>query len=334
MTIDRNTLGNPYDILHNPSSAIWDSRAPYATFLEKHERINQSYRLTRIAYRLMEATCAGLPPDSSLTDVLVPLLAGRGNKQDIRKYESRSPHIKNVLDDLTRQYTLVDETVMLRNTSLFEAYSLSWCCNMLLATLENNYDLSREQKEITVCVVQKGRLPFPRRVSGKNGRFYANGLSQIIHAFPKVRNRLTITPRRKKHPQTQRKEPPAYNEVNALEVIEFWQDVRNLVIHNERIVTDGFVKKRSAIWDVLRSDLSYVPPIRVNHPLPLNTPLIAASLTTHALLAREMRDVLIQYSRERRGHVFAPGPFRGALSKEEMPSRIPSLILPEDRPRR
>ena len=187
---------------------------------------------------------------------------------------------------------------------------------MLLATLENGQTLSGEQVKLVKLVVGKGRSPAPS--------------VNIINAFPTVKSEIDKTPRRLKHPQTGKVEPATSTTMeSALEAVKFWQYFRNQVVHSERIVDLSFFENAKEIWEVLRSDLQGVPPLKVNLPIPLSPVLVTASFTAHSLLAKSMRDVLITYSKERRGHVSAPGPFIGPLPPNEMPP-IPRLWVNGD----
>lgn len=317
--------------LCRPHPAIWPTRAPYAYFLEKHQHLNRSYRVTRIAYRLSEGICSKFSSGALIDEVIVPLLAFPEKKQDISKYVLYAPQVGDMVADLKSQYELLDQIIMMRNSTLFEALMLSWCCNMFLATLENGQRLIPEQLDLVECVARKGRIPFPRKNEGKNRTFFVNGVTQIIDAFPGVKEELEEAPRRKKNPQTQKEEtPPHHLDANALRIVEFWQDVRNLVVHNEGIVNPMFFRKQNHLWEILRSDLSFVPELREDAPIPLNGAMVTASLTTHALLAKKLRDILIRFSKERRGHVFAPGPFRGIVPQNQMPKSLPPLYMSGD----
>ena len=177
-------------------------------------------------------------------------------------------------------------------------------------------------------MASKGRIPPPTR--GPEGHFIG-GLSQIINSFPDESLKLEKTPRRIKEPNTDLKEKePSDRNQSALRVVEFWQDFRNQVVHSDRQASVVFVNKHREVWDLLRSDLRGIPPLKKDLPIPLNTTLVTASFSTHGVLARKMRDILIAFSKEKRGHVFAPGAFKGKLKPEQMPDRIPHIWMMGD----
>jgi hypothetical protein len=324
-----NTHMRPPTELRTPHSVVWNSRAPYASFLEYHEHLNNHYRTTSLAYSHIREIISKLPQERLLIEALAHLNAKQRDKQAIQKIAATCERVGDLEEKLRYQYEILDQSLLVQISSLFEAFSICWSCNMLLATLENGDQLTYEQSELVHWVAKKGRTPPPRQIAVNNGP-WIGGLTQIINAFPSFRSQLEGTSRRIKDPRTKRAEvSPCNPDVGALRVIEFWQDFRNLVVHSRRIVTREFHKKHSHVWGLLRSDLQHVPRLMIGYPVPLNAALVTASFTTHQVLAKAMRDMLIKYSKEKRGHVFSPGPFRGALRPHEMPP-IPPLRLTGD----
>lgn len=303
-------------VLRQPNRVIWNSRAPYATFLPKHKRINRFYRVTRLAYRLAGHACSTLSPDDSVINATALFNNQRG-KKDIKKLALVSERVSDLLYDLQSQYEVLDEYILIMNSSLFEAFTFCWYTNMLLATLENNKTLNKEQLNLVKCV--------------GTGRFPQLSLRQVIDAFPNVLKEVEKVPRKLKDPKTRKEETLSRgSNYGALKVVLFWRNFRNLVVHSNRLVTEKFYNDNNDVWEVLRSDFRGIPLLRKNQPVPLDVVLVTASFTSHQVLAQKMRDVLIDFSSQRRGHVKAPGPFEGKLAPSDMPPSIPPIWLKGD----
>ena len=112
-----------YSILRNPYPTIWNSRAPYASFLKKHELLNKYHRVTRISYSTLESSCHNLPHDDLITTHLPSLLACSTHKKDVKKLALFSERVGDVCNDLVYQYDVLEESVLVKISSLFESLS-------------------------------------------------------------------------------------------------------------------------------------------------------------------------------------------------------------------
>jgi hypothetical protein len=309
---DRMTSRRWASQLRNPHPTLWQTRAPYAKFLEEFELLNKFYSGSRLSYALTRSSVASLPA-SARTEESIGAILGGAAKRDAKKYARQVPDVCDLLRELQLYEMDLDEAVLVRLSSLFEAFTLCWACNMFLAILEAEGELSDEQTKLVDRIVGKGRAPF-------------GGLTPVVQVFPDMKAVLGQAPRRMRDPRTGRlHEGQLTADVGALQAVDFWRNFRNLVVHGGRYVTGEFIRNHGHVWNVLRQDLYRIPPIRVGQPVPLSVTLITASFTNHQILAKAMRDSLIQVSGAKRGHVFAPGPFRGRVPPHEMPSVLPPL---------
>lgn len=317
--------GDSYAALRSPHSNVWNVRAPYARYLEMHKQLNKDHQLRQITLDRMKTELRNFPLEQQVTEGMLNSLYGRSHRIAVRRYGQQAQTVKDMLNDLERQYHESNKDTLQEISTLFEQFAICWCANMLLATLENKQSLSEDQKDLVVPIARDGTTPRPKEQASGG---YQNGISQIVGAFSQFYQTLASVPRRKTNPKTRQPEATVSNEERgALRMVGFWKVVRNQIVHKNSVVDRGFIRRWSTIWDLLRSDLHGIPPLLVDASIPLRPAHVAASFTTHDLLAKGMRDVLVRYSNERRGHVFSPGPFRGAMDPEEMPDTLPALFV-------
>jgi hypothetical protein len=318
--------------LRKISPIIWDSRAPYASFLKKHERLNKYYRITRVAYDRLEKTCLDIDdPDSSL-DILESDIARQETLRDLKKLQKVTKRIGDLESELKHQKDAFEESILVKISSLFEAFVKCWGCNMLLAEIDQNASLSNDQESLLIDLIEKGRIP-----STTKDRGWKTGISQIIDAFPSVVSSLEMAPRMCFNYATGKEVKVASSkDEGALRIVNFWQAFRNQVVHSDRIADRQFRQRNLPTWEILKSDLNHTVDrfcfdLEENKEIPLNEMMVTLSFATHASLAKTMQSELIEYSNDKRGHAFAPNPYRGRVPPEEMPSILPGLLLPGER---
>lgn len=309
----------PYPGLLSPHESVWRTRAPYARFVEKLGELNDDYRLHRVAYVQLRDALKGLQPSEPFTRDLLKKVRYYGHKVDLKRYIARVNTVGEVIEDLNRGYRRNDEEAIENTTKLLEAVLLCWCCNMLLAKLEKKLSLTSDQANLAQWVGEEGRHnPGDARRRGL--------LAQIVDAFPGVRQRLEEVPRTKeKYRSGLRESNP---DGNVFKLVKFWTEARNKTMHHEGAVDADFCKRWYSTWELLRIDLGrQVPGLRVGSRIPLNPALVTACFTNHDVFAYALRDLLVDYSNGRRGHVNSPGPDLGKLPPESMPRVLPGLHL-------
>jgi hypothetical protein len=321
-------VNESYSALYSPHSNVWNVRAPYARYLELHKQLNNDYQLRQITLDRMKAELRKLPREQQVSQDMLKSLHGRPHRVAVRRYVQSARTVMDMLQDIERQYHESNKDTVQEVAALFEQFAVCWCCNMLLATLEVKHLLTPDQEALIVPIAKDGTTPRARALP--NGR-YEGGIRQIIAAFPEGRARLERVPRRKTNPQTRRPELPSSDwERGALRVVAFWKAVRDQIAHKAGTVDNRFLASWSRVWELLTQDLHGISSLKLHEEIPLRPCHVSASFTTHDLLAKGMRDVLIDYSKGLRGHVFSPGAFRGALKPEEMPASLPELITDGD----
>jgi hypothetical protein len=303
------------DQLRHPNSGLWDTRAPYAFFLRKFESINRFYRATRIAYAITAHSCeTSSTGTGDLTTFLTEHAGPKGDRRDISKYARYVQSVEQLNDDLNNHAAELNRITIVRLCSLFEEYTLCWVCNMLLAILESEKVKQLSDKQIRLAEDVAGRCRLPQ-----------GGVPAAIRVFGDAKVTLSSTARRRTHPQTGQAEEAAKLDASAEDVVEFWRQCRNILVHSDSQLSKEFVRRHTPVWDTLREDLRGVPALRRGAAIPLPPVLVTAAFTNHQRLALAMRDVLISFSGEKRGHVYAPGPFRGPLPPDKMPEALPPL---------
>jgi hypothetical protein len=116
-------------------------------------------------------------------------------------------------------------------------------------------------------------------------------------------------------------------EPNALIHGDLWRSIRNCLVHRHGLVDEDFIAGNQWAWERLRRDVRGVPPLVPNSLIALTPGLLSACLTVHDQLAKAMRNWLMDFSGEQRGHLSAPGPYRGAFKPDAVPP-TPPLVLP------
>jgi hypothetical protein len=302
---------------------VWDSRAPYATFLEYHKSLNRFLRVTRASYAIAEDVATRLRDDQPV-EALQPAAIGEPRNspahhdfKHLRKsYCNTVGDFRNFIPDEERA---LHNAVAISAISVFESFSFCWIANMLLdCAATDRLDQVTKWQALARGMLE-GRTP--------NGT-----LHDLLGRFPGAQERLSSVPPVKHDPATRKAVVEVSRfEQGALIYSELWRRIRNCLVHRHGRVDEAFVSKNRLAWARLREDIRGVPPLVPNSAIDLSPGLLAACLTVHDQLAKAMRDWLRHYSEERRGHVFAPGPYRGALKPEEMPP-IPPLVLTEEEP--
>lgn len=318
-------MARDYPELHRPNLRDWNVRAPYAKYLEKHKELNRTHQRGQLASDGMQRCLKRLPIDQPVTEALLNNFDRRAGRLALKKYGRQIPTVGAMLADYENDANVNSKTTLEDISQTFEHFVVCWCCNMLLATLENTGSLRPDQEALVDPIARLGTTP---RAIELPGGSYRGGIQQCLRAFPMFYRNLASIPRRKTDPRTRQPEAAVSDDrQGALRVASFWKSVRDLIAHKDGVVDAQYYDRWVSVWELLRSDLYRIPPLEKGKPIPYRQALVAASFATHDVFAKGMRDVLINYSRERRGHVLSPGPFLGPLDPKDMPPTLPPILV-------
>jgi len=122
--------------------------------------------------------------------------------------------------------------------------------------------------------------------------------------------------------------------LNAFSVIGFWRDWRNSLVHKSGLVSGRFfdrnVEVRNDLQDLFPTNIEF----KAGERLPINNLTFRAVTAVHSRAAKELRDIIVKISNERRGHVNAPNKAwnyeSGPMPPEMLPDRPPPILMEGD----
>jgi hypothetical protein len=308
---------------------MWNSRAPFFNFVLAHRDKNRTYATVTLAIYRLRYEINSLPSDTSGRKFFrakeAGLLAGKAwtaYKRSFGKAAGASaphPNVEQVSEDLQASLYAIREHTLVSYSSMFETYVQCWSLNYLLAKLEaGGWDPPESE---LAC-----------RLSPIHGFTHTPGVPRVLQNLPFLAVMLEALPHVNIDASTDHEvTAPVSPLLNALVVIKFWRDYRNLIVHGSGLVSKPFLRKHRPFFDEFRKSYGYMKPLTVGQPLRFYDDVVRAMMTTHYKAARIMKDFLEAFSHGHRGHTFAPGP----VVKDPavaMPPSAPSLLLPGDHP--
>ena len=303
---------------------IWDSRAPYATYLRSHQHLNGFFRVTRCAYALGRDAANGRSADEPVERLMPdrPRRRRDGPSFDFAALKRCDCH---TIGAFASRFDELEDTlhrsILVMEVSLFESYVVCWAANMLLTAAETGHlGQIPSLGAIVDRLLDKGRLP------------EAGGVVALLQSFPDAKRRLRTEAPRKLDEEMTRVRPLPRKGGDVLTLMEAWRILRNHVVHGDAPVTAALARNLAPIWDELH-DRNYdgLPRLTVGTRLCLTPNLAVAALSVFGVFARVLWTHLLKYSAEKRGHANAPGPFLGPRRPEDMPSDPPLLLPGEER---
>jgi len=212
----------------------------------------------------------------------------------------------------------VRQATLLLHVSLFESYLQCWTLNYLLAKLENATLWTNEDRFLATKLS-------PVHSSGSGP-----GLSTVLRCIPELRSGLRGIPPYFRAPSTgQLLTAPTDPKVNALDTVQFWIDLRNVLVHSDGLPSPSFCTRHESFWKAAYQGLPYVDALIPFRHLKIPVPLLMIATLAFYRAALWMSDFLEVLSFQRRGHPFAPSPKppgRWAV----VPQRPPAMLLPGD----
>lgn len=323
--------GLPPLIIKRPSG-VWNTRAPMHAFLVQINRAQIRYStltlaITRTRYdldhraptstkspaRFLHARESGEVASKAWTNYrdawnrLFPPSSGR-------------PDLSDLGQSLATGLYAVREDGILRCAAIFETFLLCWALNALLTLLELHGGLTTPAQE----ALAERFSPFSPK------RHHTPPAFKVLDAFPDAMAQLARLPHISTDPVTGASiTEPVADQLTALNVLTFWKDFRNLIIHRGNRLSLGFCRKYGALFEQLRKPYAAVlRPLDPIRSLQLPNPVFYATLTTHLKAARCLNTYLRTLSEERRGRLTPPGSLEPDTFHAT--NRPPPLLQPGD----
>lgn len=220
----------------------------YAAFRRDQGTANQMLRASQAAYHLADQAARGQPPGQLLAalfrDGAVPFdVAERYRPAD-------TATVGLLLRDMREVDRRLQDAVIIYYVGAFERFLSNWCRD---AEIRPARDTSHRR-------ILENML---RDVSKKGDRWSIN-LKGAADAFPEIKDRLTASfPTHRPLANV----PPAWD---CFTVTEMWREVRNLVVHHDRVLHQSFIAKVGPHWTGYRSSFQAKPAkLTAGHKLPL-----------------------------------------------------------------
>ncbi len=317
------------DIVIRPSG-VWDTRSPLIQFNRHNHDLNQAYYSTLLAVTGVQSAGNDLGPSTAASELFPHQkshsVARRAWPAFKRSFPSQFDGSRRLLtvEDVQKTTRLsiaaITEHAIVKYGALFETFAQCWALNYLLARLESGEGLTQKERSLIheFSPVQSTRVP---------------GWPAIFKAIPRIRTELNQVPHLKTDPRTgEPVDAPLTPALNAFTVIGFWREWRNSLVHRSGIVSTWFFNEHGPVWDELQDLAPTNKGLDIGHKLPLDDSTFRAVAAVHARAAKSLRDILVEVSGERRGHVLAPKPSwkSGRMPPEMVPDRLPPLLLRGD----
>jgi hypothetical protein len=314
------------DIVIRPSG-VWDTRAPLFQYIVHHRSENQLYYALVLGISRLIYDARDFEPHESASQFFQPKQTGRMAKRAWASYRNSFPQIEDghrpeptvqhALISLNSTLPSVTEYAIVSYCGLFETYIQCWALNYLLAKLECADRWTPQESRLASRFSPLSSTPLPS--------FY-----QICDGIPIIKEELRQVPHVLADPTTGKTiDAPILPHLNAYETVSFWRDWRNLLVHGSGIVNSRFHNRHAEFWCEFKQVFPHIPDFRIGKRLSLNDGTFRALTTAHYRAARALRNVLVDASGSRRGHVRAPGPTSesGRVSPEEVPDRPPPMLM-------
>lgn len=323
---------DPKSLLIIKPPYIWDTRAPFSTFIHCHKVEAQQYWVNILSLNLLRLQGEQQQRESEDARVLFKqfgmfweLYRKSYGKVSVKKEaEYITPTASNLLQNLKQVESHLTEFAIVSHFGAFEQFMNCWAINMLLTKIEqaekkgHNIYWSNELEKLYQGYYPNGKVPT---------------IANILRAFPEAEYDLKRLPHPYLNPETKEELSEVLKpNVNAYKAITFWREWRNLFVHYQGVIQKGFYDKHISFWESLRSDYNTLPKLRLNERIKLDFPIYRTYTATIYKSAHALRDILCNESNERRGHVLAPGKQapKGKMDSEFFPKIKPPLLMEGD----
>lgn len=312
----------PTEIVVRPSG-IWNTRAPFHTFLKVHKGQSRAYDLTTLCLERVGWDLPRAREDGKTLEEFLVVDKSNRSQRAWRNYskaqternlqgELKKPIYSNTRHDLIMAHESLKRSALAFTFSLFEAYVNCWLLNYLLYKLETEQEWSKIERE------------FAKQVSPVHGSKTTPNLAKIIPSIPALKNALASL----SHDGIElfAGEQSAV-EFTCFDAIKFWRQYRNCLVHNGGFCTPKFFEQQEQYW------LKCMQPFardkfEERKPLPLSTELLQNCRVTIYKSARALEKSLEEMSEGKRGQPWAPEP--RPAEDTLPPNASPAMLLDGD----
>lgn len=251
--------------------STWQPRstAPFELFALEHDRISRFLHATEHAYRLATDAACKVDPSLPLRS-LFPKTSRLRRLDSLKRYisrertpETRPPaKVQDFLKDLSDSWDHLYEAVVVQEVGVFELYlrEWSWCA----ASVELEHPPRGASPERLEC------LNSLRKRLSSAVRSRSLTLNEFVDHFPRVGLELQKSP----HWRTR---VPSFEEaapgLSAFDVTQMWREVRNLIIHHDRLVHQDFLNGPGKVWQQMEAEAIHTGKRLVERPLHLGKKL-------------------------------------------------------------
>lgn len=335
------------DYVARPIS-VWDCRAPFSEFADRHRAENRIYYGLLLARResvrswqakkAMGISVRDFYPDSvrGARKVFVDREAGGFCDSFRRDEHGKSPRIEmaevikavdhNDCESAVTEYAVTSEI------DLFESYLQCWALNWLLSKLETGIPWTQAERDLAQLFNEveesdaeadashfdpvapidgdlDAKPPSNRNPKGKKSRPLVPSMIGILNRIDDARNILNVQP----HVRRQKRpllEGADARGLTSLETILFWKEWRNLLVHAGGIVPEVFYYKYRSFWERFKACFEHVGDFYPGERLSMKVATFKAVASAFFMAAEHLKDLLTDKSVEghRRGHMHAPRP--------------------------
>lgn len=303
------TITPPIPSLVIRPSGVWNTRAPLHLLLFQTSLIQRDYSLLTLAVSRTRYDAAHFIEEDSTSPGRFIRPRGSGpvsykawrNYRDWWRKDRSNPNGQPSLTDFDHDLGLslytIREASLVKIAAHFELFTQCWALNMLLAILETGGSWSPAHE---ILARELSPVHTPNR--------FPPGVPAILKAFPVEREELRQLPHIKTDPMSGADvNQPVTANLNALSVVLFWRDFRNLVVHRGGLISREFADEHGAVFEALRQP--YKDRLRSLEPstrLQLPDVIFYAMISTHHRTAKWLNGRLQQISESRRGIIYLP----------------------------
>lgn len=287
------TLSDWQGILGSPPPWVWDSAAPYFRYIGAQEDNNRFYWGCRLA---VTAAAIGMKSDDF----------------PWKQVEYETEHYpwftesKTFDPDSEQILTALAEATIVREGSNFDMFLACWLWNMMLSLVDQGVKPGSEHERAFKDVIVDHKVPL-------------RGV--MLRCFTDVEPVL----RKAQHRERERERRRAYSfpATDAWNAIELWHSVRHCIVHKDSVVDGEFLKNSMlvATWGRIGEEKQSPAGLREGQRLPLGNKQVTACLANYKMAAKALRNVLVAFSGEKRGHSDAPG------ADKKRGKRLPGTVV-------
>lgn len=219
----------------------------FKEFCHQHDTVNRFLRSTEVCYRFTRMHVD--PRDEA--DLVRSLFPARWKRYDsLKNYRGRFEEterrnqatLQDLKGDMSEGWDIILEAVVVKEVSAFEQFVRDWTlAAAMLQIQDQNTKLPAKQKTLLSKLVND--LTANPRLSIT--------LSRLAEYFPALITLLeSTTHKRAIHPILS----ASRIGISCLDAAQMWREVRNLILHHNRIVHNDFYRRWSPIWGNITTD--------------------------------------------------------------------------------